>query len=62
MIYGAESWTMKKKDKRLMHNNEMRLLRWIQGVSLKDHIRNEEIGKAATVQPKTTHLMQQRLC
>ena len=26
-----------------------------------DHIRNEEIMKAATVQPITTHLMQKRL-
>ena len=27
-----------------------------QGVSRRDHMRNEEIGKAATVQPITTHL------
>ena len=37
------------------------MLRWIQGISLRDHIRNEEIGKAATVQPITTRLMQKRL-
>ena len=30
-------------------------------VSLRDHERNEEIGEAATVQPITTHLMQNRL-
>ena len=39
----------------------MRMLRWIHGFSLMDHIRNEEIMKAATVQPITTHLMQKRL-
>ena len=44
-----------------MNATEMRMLRWIQGVSLRDHIRNEDIRKVATVQPITTHLMQKRL-
>ena len=34
MTYGAECWTMKKKDEMLMNKTEMRMLRWIQGVSL----------------------------
>ena len=34
---------------------------WIQGLRLRDHMRNEEIRKVATVQPVTTHLMQKRL-
>ena len=37
------------------------MLRWIQGVSLREHKRNEEIREAATVQPITTHLVQKRL-
>ena len=36
-------------------------LRWIQGVSLREHTRSKEIRKMATVQPITTHLMQKRL-
>ena len=32
--YGAECWTMKKKDEMLMNKTEMIMLRWIQGVSL----------------------------
>ena len=52
---------MKKKDEMMMNMTEMRMLRWIQGVSLRDHKRNEEIREAATVQPITTHLMQKRL-
>ena len=46
MTYGAERWTMQNKDERMMNKNEMRMLRWIQllqGVSLRDHITNEEI-------------------
>ena len=61
MSYGAECWTTKQKDDMLMNNTEMRMLRWIQGVSLRDHNRNEEIREAATVQPIVTHLMQKRL-
>ena len=61
MTYGAECWTMKKKDGMLMNKTEMRMLRWIQGVSLREHKRNEEIREAATVQPIATHLMQKRL-
>ena len=44
-----------------MNQTEMRMLRWIQSVSLREHIRNEEIREAATVQPITTHMMQKRL-
>ena len=31
-----ECWTMKKKDEMLMNKTEMRILRWIQGVSLRE--------------------------
>ena len=55
MTYG----TIKKKDEMLM--NKIEMLQGIQGVSLRDRIRNEEIIEAATVQPITTHLMQKRL-
>ena len=50
MTYGAECWTMKKKDEMLMNKTEMRVWRWIHG--LRGHIRNGEIRKAATVLPK----------
>ena len=45
----------------LMNKTEIRMLWWIQGVSLREHKRNEEIREAATVQPIATHLMQKRL-
>ena len=44
---------MEKKDEMLM-KTEMRMLQWIQGVSLRDH----EIKEAATVRLIATHLMQ----
>ena len=51
---------MNKKDEILMNKTEMRMLRWTQSVSLRDHIRNEEIREAAAVLPIATHLMQKR--
>ena len=61
MTYGVECWTMIKKGEMLMNKTEMRMLRWIQCVSLREHKRNEEIRAAATVQPIATQLMQKRL-
>ena len=49
------------KDEMLMNKTELRMLRWIQGVSLRDHKINVEIREAATVLPIATHLMQTRL-
>ena len=45
-----------------MNKTELRMLRRIQGVSLRENTRNEEIRAAAIVQPIATHLMQKRLC
>ena len=45
----------------MMITTEMRMLRWTQGVILREHRRNEENREAATVQPIATHLMQKRL-
>ena len=42
----------------LMNKTELRMLLWIQSVSLREHTRNEEIREAATFQPIATHLTQ----
>ena len=39
MTYGADCWAMKKKDDMLMNKTEMRMSRWIQGVSLREHLK-----------------------
>ena len=43
---GAECWTMKNRYEILTNKTEMRMLQWIQGVRLRDDIRNEEIRKS----------------
>src|SRR6218665_309346 len=43
MMYGAEAWTLTRKEEELLERAEMRMLRWILGVSLRDRRRNEDI-------------------
>ena len=49
MIYGSECWTLKKKDERRMETKEMKMLRRMLGVTLKDRMRNEDVRRRTTV-------------
>jgi len=46
MIYGAEAWSPRWKEEELLERTDMRMLRWILGVSLKDRKRNKDIRQA----------------
>ena len=53
LLFGAETWaTMKRQEKR-MEVNEMRMLRWMCGVTKKDKIRNEHVTGSVKVAPVT---------
>ena len=43
MLYGAETWATTKRQESRIEVNEMRMLRWMCGVTRKDKIRNEHI-------------------
>ena len=43
MTYGTETWAIKKSHERRIDIAEMKMLRWTQGVTRWDKIRNEEI-------------------
>ena len=43
MTYGTETWAIKKSHKRRMDVAQMKILRWAQGDTRWDKIRNEEI-------------------
>ena len=43
MLYGAETWATTKRQESRIEVNEMRMLRWMCGVTIKDKIRNEHI-------------------
>ena len=43
LFYGAETWTTKEIDLKLLEKTKMMMLRWIKGISLRDHLRSEKI-------------------
>jgi len=43
MIYGAEAWTLRRSEQGLLERTEMRMLRWMLGITLKDRKRNDDI-------------------
>ena len=45
MMYGAETWAVKKAQEKKLDVAEMRMLRWMSGVTKLDRIRNESIEK-----------------
>ena len=51
LTYGSECWAMKVTNERKIATTEMRMLRGILGVSRRDHMRNEEIGRILHVSP-----------
>ena len=43
-----------------MHTTDMKIVRWIQGTTRKDRIRNEKFRSDAMVKPITTYVTQKR--
>ena len=49
MMYGAETWAVKKAQEKKLDVAEMRMLRWMSGVTKLDRIRNEIISGTTKV-------------
>ena len=61
LLFGADTWaTIKGQEKRL-EVNEMRMLRWMCGVTQKDKIRNEHVTGSVNVAPVTKQITERRL-
>ena len=41
LLYGAECWTVRKKEEQILEKTEMRILRRIKGVTLRDKLSKE---------------------
>ena len=61
MVYGSECWALRKEEEQRLHTTEMKMLRWSQGKTRKDRIKNEKIRGNAKVMPMNSVLTQKRL-
>ena len=61
MIYGTETASMRKIDEKKMDVAEMRMLRWMSGVTRMDRIRNEYIRGSAKVTEVSKKMQEGRL-
>jgi len=45
MVYGSETWPMTAEQERRFERAEMRMVRWMCGVSLRDNLRSDELRR-----------------
>ena len=61
LMYGAETWVLKKAQERKLEVAEMRMLRWMCGVTKLDKIINERIRGTTKVGEITKKVHERRL-
>ena len=61
MMYGAETWAMQKAQEKKLAVAEMRMLRWMSGVTKLDRIRNERIRGTTKVGEISKKMQESRL-
>ncbi|XP_050532668.1 uncharacterized protein LOC126900777 [Daktulosphaira vitifoliae] len=61
MMYGSECWTVDNKVEQRMSVVEMRMLRWMSGMTRKDRIRNEHIRGSIGVASIADKMRENRL-
>ena len=45
LLYGAECWTVRKKEEQILEKTQMRMLRRIKGVTLRDKVKSVDVRK-----------------
>ena len=61
LIYGAETWTLRRSEEELLERTEMRMLRWMLGITLKDRKRNDDVRMTLGVACITDKVREARL-
>jgi hypothetical protein len=61
VLYGSECWATKMRGEMRLHVTEMRMLKWMCGVTRMDKIRNEYIRESLKVAPVTEKMRNNRL-
>ena len=61
LIYGSEAWTLRRREEERLERTEMRMLRWILGLTLRDRKRNDDIRRILGVACITDKVREARL-
>jgi len=61
LIYGSETWTLKRREEERLDRTEMRMLRWILGLMLRNKKRNDDIRRILGVACITNKVREARL-
>ena len=61
LMYGSEAWTLRRREEESLERTEMRMLRWILGLTLRDRIRNDDIRRILGVACITDKVQEARL-
>ena len=61
MFYGSETWPIKVEESQRLHRNEMSMIRWMCGVTMRDRYPCEELRAWVGIKPIVDVMRQQRL-
>jgi len=61
LIYGSEAWTLRRPEEERLERTEMRMLRWILSLTLRDRKRNNDICRILGVACITDKVREARL-
>ena len=61
LIYGSDAWTLRRREEERLERTEMRMLRWILGLTLRDRKKNDDIRRILGVACITDKVREARL-
>ena len=61
MFYGSETWPIKVEESQRLHRNEMSMIRWMCGVTMRDRYPCEELQARVGIKPIVDVMRQRRL-
>ena len=62
MLYGSETWPIKIEESQRLHCNQMSMIRWMCGVTMRDRHPCEELRAWIGIKPIVDVMRQRRLC
>jgi len=61
MLHGSETWTVRKENEVALQRAEMKMVRWMSGVKLKDGVPSKELSDRLGLDDIISVLQQNRL-